>query len=263
MCYNPIVMKRFILYILSFFLILTNTSANAAVKYTQKQLSVVAVDGFNLKASLEYPKIKSKKDFKTVVLLHSLGTDSTWWSDLPDKLKENGYAVLKIDLRGNGQSVYNKKLQRVSWTSLTNKSYAKYPDDVISVIKYIQTEYPKYTFFNKWAIVGSDFGASAGVKAADKLSTKPATIVMLSPVVESKGLYIPVSIAQLDSTDFLAIASEDDQSAIEAEKYLKRFAQKEFAIYNSSVKSTGMVMLKNDTELTSVITEWIKQYLAD
>ena len=253
-------MKRFTIFILALFCLFINTQAYAASTYTQKNITTVAEDGFILKAKLTYPKIKAKKQYSTVILLHSLGTNSDWWGSLPESLLENGYAVLSIDLRGHGASVYNSKLVKVSWKSLTNNSFRKYPSDVIQIINNIKDEYPRMTFFDNYVIVGSDIGASAGVIAADKLKVKPASIVLLSPVVQTRGLYIPVSIAQLD-VDFLSISSTSDETSVEAEKYLKKFAQKEFQIYDSQSNHTGMIILKNDPEIVPIITEWIKQYL--
>lgn len=260
-CYNLRVMKRFTLVILALFLILTNTLCQGAQNYTKKDLSVLANDGFELRATLTYPKIKNQREYKTVVLLHSHGTNSGWWGEMPSKLLEDGFAVLNIDLRGHGHSVYNAKLTKVSWKSLTNNAYKKYPDDVARIINYVREEYPRMKFFDEWAIIGSDIGASAGVIAADKLDIKPKTIVLLSPVVQTRGLYIPVSIAQLSDVDFLSISGVDDASALEAEKYLKKFAQKEFSIYTSPSKASGMILLKNDPEIITIIDEWIKQYL--
>ena len=254
-------MKRFILFILAFFLFFTNTPVSAASALVKKEIQTVAADGFNLKSTLQYPKNKAQKEYKTVVLLHSLGYNSQWWGDLPKLLNDNGYAVLMIDLRGHGKSVYNSKLTRTSWKRFTNAAYAKYPSDVIKIIESIKEDNPKKIFFNEWAIVGSDIGASSGILASDKMTMKPKTIVILSPVVETRSLYIPVSIAQLENVDFLSISGDDDTASQNAEKYLKKFAQNEFAIYTSPSKASGMVMLKNDESLTSVITEWIKQYL--
>lgn len=254
-------MKRFTLLILTLFLLFLNTSVQAAQNYTKKEIAAVSVDGFNIKGTLTYPKDKTKKEFKTVVLLHSLGYSSQWWENLPSLLLDKGYAVLAIDLRGHGASVYNSKLSKVSWKSLTNTAYSKYPDDVISVINKVKEENTKKVFFNDWAIIGSDIGASAGIIAADKIKNKPKTIVMLSPVVKTRNLYIPVSIAQLDNVDFLSISGANDSASLDAEKYLKKFAQKEFLTYTSTANSTGMVLLKNDTELSSIIAEWVSQYL--
>lgn len=253
-------MKRFTLVILALFFIFINIHLCMAESYTKKELSVVATDGFNLKAKLTYPKIKGKKEYKTVVLLHSLGTNSEWWGELPNELLKNGYAVLTIDMRGHGKSVYNSKLSVISWKNLTNNAYKKYPDDVQSVIKYINDEFPKMHFFNEWAVIGSDIGGSAGVIAASKLEKNPKVIVLLSPVVQTKGLYIPVSMAELNGVDFLSISSGDDNASLEAEKYLKRFAQNGFTVYTSPSKSSGMVLLKNDPDIIPFITEWINQY---
>ena len=251
-------MKRIIL-ILTFFLLLLNPVLAASV--VKKDISVQSVDGFSIKAVLEYPKVKKQKEFPTVVLLHSLGYSSEWWETLPKELLDSGYAVLRIDLRGHGRSVYNSKLVRTSWKSMTNSAYAKYPDDVVKVIDYVKSENTKKIFFNNYAIVGADIGASTAVLAADKISYKPKTIVMLSPVVKTKGLFIPVKMANLSNIDILAINGTDDVSGAESAEYLKKFAQAAFMTYTSEAKSTGMIMLKNDTSLAKIITSWIKEYL--
>ena len=255
-------MRRIVLYILAFFLLFINSTAFAAQNITKKELKVVASDGFNIKATLTYPKIKTQKEFATVVLLHSLGYNSQWWDSLPKELLDKGYAVLSIDLRGHGGSIYNSKLSKTSWKSMKNSAFAKYPTDIISVINAVKEENTRRIFFDNWAIVGSDIGASAGVIAADKINTaKPKTIVMISPVTKTKGLYIPVNIAHLDNTDFLSITGTDDIASKEAETYLSRFAQAEFIGFTSESKTTGMLMLKNDPELNKMIAEWVFEYL--
>lgn len=256
-------MKRFTLVILALFFVLINTCICYGESYTKKNIALAASDGFNLKATLTYPKIKGKREYKTVILIHSLGTNSGWWGELPSILLKNGYATLAIDLRGHGGSVYNARLGKVSWKNLTNNAYKKYPKDVTEIVNYIQEEYPKLKFFNDWAIVGSDIGGSAGIIAADMLNIKPKTIVLLSPVVQTKGLYVPVSVAQLNGVDFLSISSVDDAASLEAEKYIMKFAQNEFSIYTSPSKHSGMVLLKNDPEIAPFIAEWLKQYLND
>lgn len=257
--YNS-VMKKFVLTILALVLLFTNTSVFAAQNIIKKDIATQATDGFNIKATLMYPKNKTQKEFSTVVLLHSLGYNSQWWGTLPDELLSKGYAVLEIDLRGHGKSVYTSKLTKVSWKSMKNTAYAKYPDDVIKVIESVKNDNTRRAFFNNWAIVGSDIGASTGVLAADKYNVKPKTIVMISPVIKTRSLYIPVSIAQLDNVDFLSITGTDDAASKESEDYLKKFAQNTFAEYTSESKTYGMLMLKNDPKLSKVIVEWIDQY---
>lgn len=256
-------MKRFVLCILALFLVFINTYAYGASNFTKKEIKTVASDGFNLKSTLTYPKDKTIKEFSTVVLLHSLGYNSQWWGNLEQDLLDKGYAVLAIDLRGHGASIYNAKLTKTSWKDMKNSAYAKYPDDVIKVINQVKEDNVKKIFFNNWAIVGSNIGASAGVLAADKISNKPQTIVMISPVVKTKDLYIPVSIAHLDNVDFLSITGTGESEAQIAEAYLKRFAQNNFSTYISPVRTSGMLLLKNDSELSRIIAAWINEYLKD
>ena len=145
---------------------------------------------------------------------------------------------------------------------MTNSAYAKYPDDVVKVIDYVKKENPKRVFFNDWAIVGADIGGSAAVIAADKIGfSKPKTIVLLSPVIETKGLYIPIHLAHLDNIDIFSISGTGDSTGAETQDYLKKFAQATFATYTSEARSTGMLMLKNDTSLAKIITTWISEYL--
>lgn len=254
-------MKRFILSILALFLVFINTSVYAASNITRKEVKAAASDGFNLKATLAYPKSKTQREFTTVVLLHSLGYNSGWWGDLESDLLDNGFAVLAIDLRGHGGSIYNAKLTKISWKDMKNSAYAKYPDDVIKVIDKVTEDNTKIKFFNRWAIVGSNIGASAGVLAADRMKNKPEAVVMLSPVVKTKDLYIPVAVAQLDEVAFLSITGTGETEAQEAEAYLNRFAQKSFATFVSPAKTSGMLLLKNDPELSRVISAWIVEAL--
>lgn len=254
-------MKRIIVIILTLFLLFINTTAQAAQNFVTKDIKAVADDGFNITATLAYPKVKNQREVSTVILLHSLGYNSQWWETLPDELLTKGYAVLKIDLRGHGGSVYNSKLTKQSWKSLKNSAYAKYPNDVLAVINKVKEENTKKIFFNNWAIIGADIGASAGVLAADKMPIHPKTIVMISPVVKAKGLYIPVSLAHLDGVDFLSISGTDDIMSKDAENYLMKFAQDEFVTFTSDSKSTGMLMLKNDPDLAKMLSEWVAEYL--
>lgn len=252
-------MKRFFI-ILAFFLLFINSSVFAA-NIVKTEYKIPAADGFMLSATLQYPKVSNKKNFSTVLLIHSLGYSSQWWETLPGELLNKGYAVLMLDLRGHGQSVYNSNLTQVSWKNLNNNGFAKYPDDIVRVVDFVKEENSKKTFFKNWAIVGSDIGASASVFAASRFSIKPKTIVMMSPIVNARGIYIPIKIADLNDVDILAISGTNDLTSQDAQNYLKKFAQSTFVTYVSSSKSNGMLMLKNDKTLSGFIAEWISEYL--
>ena len=254
-------MKRTIFIILTLFLFFINITAEASTSLMKKDIKAVSKDGFNVRATLTYPKNNNQKDYATVILLHSLGYNSQWWGDLPKELLSRGYAVLAIDLRGHGNSIYNSRFAKLSWKNLKNSGYAKYPTDIIAVIDEIKKENTAKQFFNNWALVGADIGASAGIIAADKMKSYPEVVVMISPVVETKGVYIPVSVAHLETSDFLAILGTDDTNSADAAGYLSKFAQNQFVTFTSNSKTTGMMMIKNDPGLANFIAEWVSEYL--
>ena len=116
-------MKKYFVIILALFLIFINLSVEAAQSVVKKEIQAQAKDGFSIKANLSYPKIKGQREYSTVVLLHSLGYNSQWWENLPKNLLDKGFAVLTIDLRGHGESIYNSRLAKVSWKSLKNQLF--------------------------------------------------------------------------------------------------------------------------------------------
>ena len=252
-------MKKFI-YVFTLLIIFIN-STFAASTYTKKDITTISTDKFIIKSTLEYPKIKGCNEYSTVILLHSLGYTSEWWNGLQQILLNEGYAVLSIDIRGHGKSIYNKKLVKTSWKNMTNTAFAKCPNDVINIINQIQKELPKISFFNNWAIVGSDLGANVGILAAEQYKNHPKTIILISPTISIKGLFLPVKIANLEKTDFLAIYSDTDYSSQNAKQYLNKFTKNTFASYVSSTQKNGMLLLKNDENINKIILSWIKEYL--
>ena len=253
-------MKRFFTVILAFILVFLNCNNVFGANFVTKDYKILTKDNFSMVVTLQYPKIKEKKEFSTIVFLHSLGYNSEWWGNLPQELINRGYAVLMIDFRGHGKSVYNSRLVRTSWTSLKNKAYAKYPDDVVTVINYVKKE-NKRIFFDDWVMVGADIGASTAILSANKFPNKPKTIVILSPVVNSKGLYVPVKLAELENVDILSVTGKNDFQSKKSDAYLKKFAQSTYSEYTSSSATTGMIMLKHDETLDDVICAWIDEYI--
>ena len=221
----------------------------------KKEFEVETKDSQLIKATAYYPKTK-QTTYPTVVLLHSIGYSSSQWGDLPKKLIESGYAVLAIDLRGHGKSVYDAKFRKKSWVYFKNETFIKYPDDVIAIIKEVKNATKKLSF-NDWAIIGGDIGANTAVTVAKKSQVKPRALVLLSPSLSFKGVYIPVDMAELGSIPIYTVASEKDNYSISEQKKLTKFAQGEFAINNVPSGGMGMMLIKTNPEITTSIIEWL------
>lgn len=175
---------------------------------TKQKIEFTTKDKFILVGDLYLAKPKTNKPL--VVMLHSYGLSSRYWFDLPEQLRLKGYNVLAMDLRGHGRSVYNENLKLKSRYSFKQEAWQKLPDDVIQSINYVKTNY-KGINCTEIYIIGADLGASAGVLAGANMRFQPEKMVLISPMLNFKGLYIPVKIASYKNTKFFVMLSKSDK----------------------------------------------------
>lgn len=227
--------------------------------YSERVFTVTTTDNHLINAYLSYPKSK-KKGFPTVILLHSIGKNAKPFVSLQRDLNNEGYAVLRMDFRGHGKSVYDKSLRQRSWITYKNSEFEKYPQDVLEVIAKIKKETKKANLDN-YAILGSDIGANTAVLVAKELQVKPKALVLISPQMTFKGLYIPVAMTEIGQTPILAISSKTNNRFMQEQEKLSRFAQGVFDVYNIEKGGADMFIFKQYPETQPMVIDWIKQYL--
>lgn len=214
-------------------------------------------DGFLLHGMLYLPKEKRSK-YPLVLLLHSLGYSSKYWENIPPKLTNAGFAVLTVDFRGHGASIYDKNFRKKNWMYMSDKSYLKYPDDILSFLVYLNDNY-KNVSVSHMAIVGADIGANTAILVSDKLKIKPEALVLISPSIKFKDLYTPIALANLGSTPIMVDISGKDLYSKSQANYLKRFAQGEFDIKTYPNGGIGMLMLKVNPGMDTDIVAFVVQ----
>lgn len=259
-------MKKFIIAILTIMFVFSAQTVFAAQAkatktkkaYTEREFSVQTRDGHLIRSYLSYPKTKMN-GYPTIIMLHALGYNSTYWISLQEKFNARGYAVLRIDLRGHGKSVYDKSFHQRSWRLFKNKDFEQYPNDVVQTIQYAEKQTKKPSFVN-YAIIGSDIGANTAVIVARKMKIKPKALVLMAPSLEFKGLYIPVVLTEIGKMPILALASKTDKYYMDQQIRLARFAQGTFDVANAENGNSGMLMLKQHPEYQNSIVTWVEQY---
>lgn len=175
---------------------------------TKHKIEFTTKDKYILVGDLYLASPKTNKPL--IVALHSFGVNAKVWNNLAQKLREKGYNVLTMDLRGHGRSVYNENLKLKSRYKFTNDDWQKLPLDVIESIKYVKENYT-YINTNDIIMIGADLGASAGILAGEEMKKQPQKFIIISPMVNFKGLYIPVKIANYTNTKFLVFLSKSDK----------------------------------------------------
>lgn len=251
-------MKKII--ILSLVCILATSFAFAAADGKKSSKNAIDIefqtkDGFLLKSKLSLPTEKRAK-YPMVVMMHSLGYSSAYWQDIPNKFRQAGFAVLEIDLRGHGKSIYDANFKKTNWFYLTNKSYAKYPKDVLNLLVYINENY-KNIAVSHLVFIGADIGANTAILAASQLKTKPVSMVLISPSVEFKGLYTPIALTDGGKEPILVMFSQRDLHSKKEAATLLKFAQGEFDIKTYPNGGPGMLMLKVNPSMSSDIVNWV------
>lgn|SRR5574344_2002493 len=250
---------RLVIILIVSFLIVGTIGQVAESKIVTKQVEVQTKDLRLIKATITYEKIPQNIKFPAVLLVHSLGYTSKDWGKLIPMLNNAGYAVIAMDLRGHGNSIYDVNFHKKSWTYFSNKTYAKMPYDIVSIVNQVQKTEKNINIKNM-AIVGADIGANASVIAAKNMKIKPKTMVLISPTRTFKGLYIPLAMTELNFP-ILTMVSGKDRYCLGEQKILARFSQGGFYAQNYPNGGMGMVMLKVNPTMASDITKWIIKYL--
>jgi len=250
--------KKILISVITIF-IFTITAQNAYCKVVKKEIEIQTKDLKIIKATLSYEKIEGLTKYPTVLLLHSLGYSSDDWSNLITDLNNAGYAVIAMDLRGHGKSVYNTKFQKKSWVYFNSKIYQKIPSDVVALLDQIKTQL-KIVDLNNMAIVGADIGANTAVLVSKELKQKPKTLVLISPTTSFKELYIPIAMTELNMP-ILTMVSTKDRYCIQEQRNLAKFSQGGFYAKNYPNGGMGMIMIKLNPSMSQDITKWIMKYL--
>lgn len=148
-------------------------------------------DGVKLKATM----LDAEGD-KAVILLHMLGHDRNDWDYFAKKLNDDGFTVLSVDIRGNGES-------EGDWRKFSDADFNKMTYDVKAAKKLLDSKGKKYV-----SLIGASIGANIAFKyaAADK---DIKSVVLLSPGINYKGIDISSDIENFDRPVLIVVSSED------------------------------------------------------
>jgi len=250
-----------VLFIIFIFASTASAYSQAVVNKTiKKEIEVQSKDSKIIKAQISYVKIEGVKKYSTVVLLHSLGYSSRDWGNLITDLNNAGYAVIAIDLRGHGKSVYDTKFKKKAWTYFVGKDYQKFPNDVLTLLDQAKKQVKAISLDNM-AIVGADIGANTAILVSKELKKKPKTLVLISPTTNFKGLYVPIALVEMGGVPVLSMVSKKDRYCMQEQQNLAKFAQGGFYAKNYPDGGMGMMLIKTNPTMSQDITRWIVKYL--
>jgi len=213
--------------------------------------SAKADDGLVLKGALYLPD-GAKEARPVVILLPMMANDRKSWGDFPKKLSTAGYAVLALDQRGHGESVWQGKQKKV-FSKFTNSEFAKMVTDLDAVLAALPKQ--KKVDVTRVAIYGASIGANVALVYASAHPEVKA-VALLSPGMDYKGITISDAAVSYDNRAALIVAAEKDgYSALSARKLADKMgAPAALKIYEG--KEHGTRLFSEQKDFGQFLFDW-------
>lgn len=146
-----------------------------------------------------------------VILLHDLEKTRSEFATLTEKLQNENFCYLSIDLRGHGLSTNKGKYEEFEKTGLKNE-FNNMAEDVYSAIKYLKDKgFAEKNIF----LLGTGLGANVAGKSLTKYSDI-AGVAMITPSLKQRDVVTLSGIKNYRGPVFIGVSSEDRKQFMEA-----------------------------------------------
>ncbi|MGA1821113.1 MAG: alpha/beta hydrolase [Thermoplasmatota archaeon] len=143
----------------------------------------------------------------TIFLIHDLGQDRTIWDQMAERIRDSGYNVLAMDLRGHGESTKNLDgAITYDWTTMTDDQMYRITRDLEAAVKWLRGTDDRGNKNTEAGDLGSMVGLGrGGLIAWDQASRmsrpgddtiKFVSSVLISPVLDCPGIDDVLQIAE-------------------------------------------------------------------
>jgi len=164
-------------------------------------------DGAGIHADYYEPKA-APAGAPMVILLHMYRSDRTAWKPLAGPLHDAGFAVLAIDMRGQGESVTPELRRRVERRD--PKVFEEVYQDIRAAYDWLAQQ--EGIDRSRFALVGASVGCSVSLRYAVQDRSVDA-IVCLTPGLDYLGLDSRPDMKKIRGRAILMLATEDERKA--------------------------------------------------
>ncbi len=225
-------------------------------KQSGERVIFASDDGVSLVGSYYKPSIGINNSTPSVILLHMLGSDRGMWNNFAQKLSQNGYVVLSVDLRGHGESIKQAN-STISYQSFMPRNFKNMTLDVKAAKKYLTEERDANP--NQISIIGASIGANLALNyAASDQSIK--SVILLSPGLNYRGISTLDAIMKYKNPTYIVAAEEDSESAKDSKILCEKITCAENLRIFEKTNDHGTDMLSNKmlgSKLQDIILSWL------
>ena len=204
-------------------------------------------DLVELHASFEMPS-GIPAPVPSVLLLHGYGEDRSIWKDFGQQLRNRGWAVMALDLRGHGES-RSQNQRPVQATPAWRKDPHQFPVDLDPALDWLKAQ-PRIDT-RKIVIIGSDVGANLALIASGRFP-EVRTVVAIKPNVD-ESLALAGSAQDFQPRSALIVAT----NPAEADRVRGLVKQPARALALSHSGGTGEWIA--DRQVADAIFQWLKE----
>ncbi len=174
--------------------------------FAQSNTSFITSDGWAI-AGTFYQGTSNR----CVILLHDLEKTRSEFSTLTEKLRQEEFCYLSLDLRGHGYST-NKGVQKNFSKTGQKNDFNKMTEDVSSAIKYLNNK----GFKDKDIyLLGVGLGANVAGKSLIK-NPNIAGIALFTPSLKQRDVVTLSGMKNYKGAVFIGVSSEDRKQFMEA-----------------------------------------------
>jgi alpha-beta hydrolase superfamily lysophospholipase len=207
-----------------------------------------AEDGVTLAATWYEP---SSRPAPAVILVHMLQRSRRDWDNFAHRLAGEGIGALAIDLRGHGDSP-----RSLLPDPNAENAYAPLVLDIKAARRYLAGRYDVQP--GHIGVAGASIGANLAALAADA-DASFASVALLSPSLDYRGLRIEAVVKKLRSPILLVAGSDDAYAARTVRELQKGGGERQALVLDHA--GHGTAMLSRDENLARTLVDWFRRTL--
>ncbi len=225
----------------------------AITSLPSQNINFVTTDGVSIKGTF-IPPVGLKAPL--IMMLHQLGRDRQTYAPYWPMLREAGFALAAIDLRGHGESVKVGR-QDIKWEDFDKTDWQAAKNDVLGLMRVVNKK--RGVDVRNIGIMGASIGANLALNAlAGEPEIKAG--VLLSPGLDYRGIETVKAIKNVSGKPLMIVAAKGDSYAYESSKSLSQEIGPD-TLYQMDGEAHGTAMLKSNPELLKIITQFFQKSL--
>jgi len=171
-----------------------------------------------------------------------------------DTLRPHVPAILNLDLRGHGRSVW-KGRTAISFDSMSNEEFRKIPGDVAALVAHLSQDTTLTVDWNNITVIGASIGANSAALLTTQL-TGIRRIVLLSPGLSYRGLE-PEAALRAFTGKVLVYSSKGDEYSRDSSQKLAETTKTQVTLKWFGADQHGTDIINEDPAAMADLVTWI------